>query len=88
MTFAEEIKALRDELASFRDNEFIPSALRNDKAHDFLTAEVKRINGDLGSLKVWRARLEGAASSGKALWIVVAGAAGPATAVMMKLLER
>jgi hypothetical protein len=88
MTVAEEIAALRSEMADFRDREFKGMADRNDKAHDLLTAEVKRINGDVGGLKVWRARLEGAASGGKALWIVVAGAAGPATAVVMKLLER
>jgi len=87
-----ELAALRRELTDFRDREFGPSVIRNDADHEEIKNNVRRINGDVGALKLWRAeflgQLKGATSGGRAIWAFVAMAAGPITAVVMKLLEK
>jgi hypothetical protein len=88
MDQATELAALRSELADFRDREFKGMAERNDLAHEEIKKEMKRINGEVGTLKLWKAKLEGAAGGGKALWALVAVGAGPLTAVVMRLLEK
>lgn len=87
-----ELTALRKEMSDFRDREFAPMAIRNDADHAEIKTEVKRINGDMSAMKLWKAefmgQLKGATSGGRALWAVVAVCAGPITAVVMKLLEK
>ncbi|OGS01174.1 MAG: hypothetical protein A2V88_08820 [Elusimicrobia bacterium RBG_16_66_12] len=68
-------------------------AERNDKAHDRIEIEVKRVNGDgTQAFRLWRAeftgQMKGAAGSGKVVWAAIAVTAGPLTAIVMKLLEK
>ena len=71
----EAISGLRDEFRHFRDVEFVDSCTRNDKSHIEILGEVKRINSDVSTLKLWKAKLEGVASgmglTGKVAWSVL-----------------
>jgi len=71
----EAISGLRDEFRRFRDVEFLESCKRNESSHTQILGEVKRINSDVSTLKLWKARVEGVASgmglTGKAAWSIL-----------------
>lgn len=68
----EAVSGLRDEFRRFRDVEFVESCSRNDHGHNQILVEVKRINSDVGTLKLWKAKVEGVAAgmglTGKVAW--------------------
>jgi hypothetical protein len=71
----EAISGLRDEFRRFRDVEFLESCKRNESSHTQILGEVKRINSDVSTLKLWKAKVEGIASgmglTGKAAWSIL-----------------
>jgi hypothetical protein len=71
----EAVSGLRDEFRRFRDVEFVESCSRNDRSHSQILGEVKRINSDVSTLKLWKAKVEGIATgmglTGKVAWAVL-----------------
>ena len=59
----------------------------NDAAHSEIISQVKTLNGRTNTLELWRARMEGAASALKVQWWIIAGVAGAAAAVGVRLLS-